>query len=123
MKIQFLTPALHGALDYLAAGALIVLPILLGLTGVALWLSVAGGVGLIAYSLLTDYRYGVIKLFSFDLHLVLDLAAAVAFIAAPFVLGFDVFTSAYYFVMAAGVIAVVALTARVGSSVPTASAQ
>lgn len=112
MKLQFLTPALHGLLDYLAAGTLIVLPFLLGFEGIARWLSVAGGAGLILYSLLTDYRFGVIKLFSFDVHLILDLTAAVAFIAAPFVLRFDVLTSGYYFVMAAGVIAVVAFTAR-----------
>ncbi len=114
MKLQFLTPALHGVLDYLAAGALVVLPFLLGFSGIALWLSVAGGLGLIGYSLLTDYAFGALKLLPFNLHLVFDLSAAVAFIAAPFILGFDTFTSGYYFVMAAGVIAVVAFTARQG---------
>lgn len=122
MKFQFLNPTLHGMLDYLAAGALIVLPMLLGLTGIAFWLSVAGGAGLILYSLLTDYRFGVVKLLSFDLHLLLDLTAAVAFIAAPFVLGFDLFTSAYYFVMAGGVIAVVAFSARTAAIGATARA-
>ena len=116
MKLQFLTPSLHGMLDYLAAGALIVLPFLLGLDGIELWLSVAGGAGLILYSLLTDYRFGVVKLLSFDVHLLLDLAAAVAFIAAPFVLGFGYLAAIYYPVMAAGVIAVVAFTARAGKS-------
>jgi hypothetical protein len=41
-------------LDYVAAAALIALPFLLGFQGIELWLSVAGGAGLIAYSLLTD---------------------------------------------------------------------
>lgn len=117
MKFQFLNPTLHGVLDYLAAGALIVLPFLLGFSGIALWLSAAGGAGLIAYSLLTDYKFGAVHLLSFDLHLVLDFAAGMAFIIAPFVLGFDALTSGYYFVMAAGVIAVVAFTAR-GSAAP-----
>ncbi|MBA4773724.1 MAG: hypothetical protein H2054_11555 [Sphingomonas sp.] len=112
MTMKFLSPQLHGALDYLAAGALIVLPMLLGLSGIAFWLSVGGGIGLIAYSLLTDYRFGAIKLVSFDVHLLLDLAAGAAFIVAPFALGFDSLTSIYYFVMAAGVIAVVAFTSR-----------
>lgn len=110
--MKFLTPTLHGALDYIAAGALIVLPMLLGLSGIALWLSVGGGIALIVYSLLTDYTFGTIKLVSFDVHLMLDLAAGAAFIVAPFVLGFDNPTSIYYFVMAAGVIAVVAFSAR-----------
>jgi hypothetical protein len=34
MKLQFLTPALHGVLDYVAAAALIALPFLLGFQGV-----------------------------------------------------------------------------------------
>lgn len=117
MKLQFLNPSLHGALDYIAAGALIVLPFLLGFQGIELWLSVAGGTGLILYSLLTDYAFGMIKLVSFDLHLLLDLAAGVAFIVAPFTLGFGFLASIYYPVMAAGVIAVVAFTARANQAV------
>jgi hypothetical protein len=116
MKLQFLTPALHGVLDYVAAAALIVLPFLLGFQGIELWLSVAGGAGLIAYSLLTDYAFGAVKLVSFDAHLLLDLAAGVAFIAAPFLLGFTALASIYYPVMAVGVIAVVAFSARADRS-------
>jgi len=112
MKFQFLNPTVHGLLDYLAAGALIVLPMVLGLTGVALWPSVAGGVGLILYSLFTDYRFGIVHVLSYDLHLLLDLTAGVAFVVMPLVLKFDAFTSVYYFVMAAGVIAVVAFSRR-----------
>lgn len=116
MKIQILTPTLHGVLDYLAAGALVVLPFVLGFNGIELWLSVAGGAGLIAYSLLTDYTFGAIKLVSFDLHLLLDLSAGLAFIAAPFVLGFGPVAAIYYPVMAAGVLVVVALTQRLGKA-------
>ena len=79
--LRFLTPTLHGALDYAAAAALIVLPFLLGFDGLALWLSVIGGVGLIGYSLLTDYTFSAVSLISFKAHLVLDLAAAAVFVA------------------------------------------
>lgn len=116
MKLQFLNPALHGVLDYFAAGALIVLPFFLGFDGIELWLSVAGGIGLILYSLITDYTFGAVKLVSFDVHLLLDLAAAVAFLAAPFALGFGFLAAIYYPVMAVGVIAVVAFTARADRS-------
>ena len=108
--VRFLTPTLHGALDYAAAAALIVLPFLLGFDGLALWLSVIGGVGLIGYSLLTDYTFSAVSLIAFKAHLVLDLAAAAVFIAAPFVFGWTGLVLGYYLVMAAGVIAVVALT-------------
>lgn len=121
MKLRFLSPTLHGLLDYLAAGALIVLPMLLGLSGVGLWLSVAGGAGLIGYSLLTDYPLGRVKLVPFNLHLMLDLGAAIAFVVAPFILGFDEFTSAYYFVMAAGVVAVVVFSQSRSRVMPAAA--
>lgn len=113
MKIQFLTPAVHGLLDYAAATALIVLPFLLDLgatSALALWLSVAGGIGLIAYSLATDYAFGVFPVVSFRGHLLLDLMAAVAFAAAPFVFGWTGLTLAYYLVMAAGVLVVVGVS-------------
>ena len=103
MRIRFVNPKFHGLLDYAAAAGLIVLPILLGFEGLAMWLSVAGGTGLILYSLITDYAFGSLALISFKTHLVLDLAAAVAFIAAPFVFGWTGLVMAYYFVMAAGV--------------------
>lgn len=109
-KMRFLTPTIHSALDYAAAGGLIVFPVLLGFDGMPLWLSVAGGVGLIIYSLLTDYAFGVVSVISFKVHLVLDLTAAAAFIAAPLVFGWTGLVMGYYFVMAAGVIVVVALT-------------
>lgn len=115
MKFQFLNPTLHGLLDYVAAAGLIVFPFLLDLgqdSAVALWFSVAAGVGLIGYSLLTDYSLSVVPLLPYDVHLGFDLAAAVAFIVAPFVFGFGTLTSIYYFVMAAGVIAVVAVSER-----------
>lgn len=115
MKLQFLSPALHGVLDYLAAGALIVLPFLLGFAGIELWLSVAGGAGLILYSLLTDYRFGLVGVLSFNLHLVLDLTAGVALFAAPFLLGFGAVATLYYPVMAVGVFVVVTFSNRMPS--------
>ena len=54
MKYKILSPSIHGLLDYAAAAGLIVLPFVLGLgetSPAALWLSVAGGIGHIAYSL------------------------------------------------------------------------
>lgn len=112
-RFQILTPTIHGALDYLAAAGLIVLPFLLGLgetSAVAQWLSVAGGIGLIAYSLATDYAFGAVGILSFRGHLILDLLAAAAFAVAPFVFGWTGLTMGYYLVMAAGVLVVVALS-------------
>jgi hypothetical protein len=74
------------------------------------WLSVAAGSGLIAYSLATDYAFGVFGLVPFQWHLAFDLLAAAVFLVAPFVFGWSGLVLGYYLVMAAGVIAVVALT-------------
>lgn len=115
MKFQFLSPKFHGLLDYAAAGGLIVLPFLLNLgadSALALWFSVAAGFGLIGYSLLTDYTFSAASVFSYNTHLALDLAAAGAFVAAPFLFGFGALATGYYIVMALGVIAVVAVSDR-----------
>ena len=113
MNFRILSPAVHGLLDYAAALALIVLPFLLPFDtrpAAATWLSVAAGLGLIGYSLLTDYAFGPFRVLPYRLHLALDLAAAAVFIAAPFVLGWEGLVLGYYLVMGAGVIAVVALS-------------
>lgn len=113
MKFQILTPTLHGLLDYAAAAGLIVLPFLLGIgeiSALAQWLSVAAGFGLAAYSLATDYAFGVRGVLSFQSHLALDVSAAVAFIAAPFLFGWSGLVFGYYIVMATGVLLVVAVS-------------
>jgi len=115
MRLQFLTPKLHGLLDHAAAGGLIVFPFLFNLgaeSAIALWLSVAAGFGLIGYSLLTDYTFSLSSLISYRVHLALDVAAVLAFIAAPFVFGFSTATSIYFLVMAAGVLLVVTASQR-----------
>lgn len=115
MKLQFLNPMLHGILDYLAAGALIALPFILGFQAIELWLSVAGGAGLVLYSLMTDYDFGIAKLLPYNVHLVFDVAAGVVLLIAPFALGFGLAATVYYPIMAVGVFAVVAVSARAGS--------
>lgn len=126
MKFRFLTPTLHGILDYAAAVGLIVLPFLLDLgatSALALWLSVAGGIGLILYSLATDYAFGLLRVLSFRSHIALDLAAAAAFVTAPFVFGWAGLTMAYYLVMAAGVVVVVLLTGKESDAVESRTAR
>ncbi len=110
--MKVLTPTIHGALDYIAAITLIIAPIILGLKDLALWLSAVAGIGLIIYSLLTDYAYSMAKVLPFPMHIVLDSLAAVAFIAAPFILNFTGVAQVYYLVMGVGVLMVVLLTRK-----------
>ncbi|MEL7538836.1 MAG: hypothetical protein AAFZ58_13945 [Pseudomonadota bacterium] len=118
--MQFLTPTLHGLGDYAAAIVLIAAPFALGISEqsvIAQWFSVAGGAGLIVYSLLTDYAYSAVPLIPFNVHLVLDSLAGIAFIGLPFVLGLTGVAMIYFIAMGAGVLLVVAVTQRpVGAS-------
>ena len=126
MNHKFLTPTLHGLLDYAAAIGLIVLPFLLDLGAVsqlASGLSVVAGIGLVAYSFATDYALGVFRLLSFRAHLVLDVAAAVVFLAAPFVFGWRGLVLGYYLFMGAGVLAVVALSTTGRAASPVAEVE
>lgn len=111
--MKFITPTIHGVLDYIAALALIAIPFVLGFNGLCLWLSVTGGAGLIIYSLATDCAFSIAKTIPFNVHIVFDLLAAVAFIVAPFIFGFSGVTQLYYIVMGIGVLAVVAFTSKI----------
>ncbi|MCE7997035.1 MAG: hypothetical protein HEP71_34065 [Roseivirga sp.] len=113
MKLRFISPTLHGLIDYGAAVGLILIPLALGLgdsSPIALWFSVATGVAVIVVSVLTNYRYGIIRTIPFDGHLTIDLLAATAFMAAPFLFGFEGLDAHYYWINAAVVYLVVALT-------------
>ncbi len=113
MNIRFINPTAHGVLDYCAAAGLIALPFILGLgriEPVAPWISVAGGLTLIGYSLLTDYRFGLRPLLPISIHLRVDMLAATAFFVVPFLFGFEDLVAGYFWVMAAGVAVVVALS-------------
>ncbi len=111
--MKFLTPKLHGLGDYAAAAVLIFAPFILGIKDqslIAYWASIVAGIGLIIYSLLTDYTFSVAKVIPFKAHLVLDSIAGVVLIALAILLELDVVTRAYLIVMGAGVLAVVAVT-------------
>ncbi len=73
-------------------------------------ISVTAGIGLVVYSLLTDYSAGIRNLIPWRAHLALDAAAATALLAAPFVFGFGGLARDFYVTVAIAVLAVVATT-------------
>ena len=114
MDIRFLSPRLHGVVDYLAAASLLTLPFILGLgetQPLARWLAVGTGAAVVVVSLLTDYRYGAVRVLPFRVHLAIDAAAATVFALAPALFGFVGLDAWYYWLNAVAVFAVVAVSA------------
>jgi hypothetical protein len=80
---------LHGVVDYLAGATLMtVLPRLAGIRGTraARQIRRAGAIHA-AYSAMTDYPLGVVKVLPFKGHLAIDATGALALAATPFVTG------------------------------------
>jgi hypothetical protein len=128
--MKFISPRVHGILDYSVAGVLIGAPLVWGfsdLSVAAAIIAVGGGIGLFVYSLLTDYSAGLRALIPFRLHLTLDTIAAVALLTAPFLFGFGGAPRGFYLVIGTAVLAVVACTRleagseRSGVLLPTTS--
>ena len=75
----------HGVLDYLTVGQLLALPRMLGWRkGVTQWMS-GMALGTLAYSLITRYEVGPIKLLPMQGHLALDFLSGLTFCAAPLI--------------------------------------
>lgn len=88
--VRFLPTATHGVLDYMLGGLLAVAPWLLGFAagGAETWVPVAVGVGIVCYSLFTDYEWGMVRRLSMPVHLVLDGVSGLILFASPMLFGF-----------------------------------
>lgn len=114
MKLRFISPTTHGFIDYAAAIALVIAPLLLGLGSsnpAAVWISVTTGIVVVLVSVSTNYRYGVLKMIPFEGHLALDLLVATGFMLLPYIFKMEGLDAAYYYINATVVYLVVALTA------------
>jgi hypothetical protein len=88
--VRIVSTKTHGVLDYLTGTALLAAPKILGLEDVpssARALQLAGG-GATAYSLLTDYEFGVAKLLPMPVHLALDATSGALLASSPWLFGF-----------------------------------
>src|SRR5215203_3005762 len=76
MKVRVITTGVHGALDYLASGANLAFPRMLGLREApwAVLVPRIDGVAGASYSLLTDYELGALKVLPMPAHLAFDAA-------------------------------------------------
>jgi hypothetical protein len=81
----------HGVLDYATAIVLIAVPWLFQFDNhrKAMLVPVILGMGIILYSLLTDYELGIAHLIPMPTHLMLDVLGALVLIASPWIFGFS----------------------------------
>src|SRR4051812_33047702 len=78
----------HNVLDYVAGAGLVILSAAVSDVAPARNLFLILGFGQIAYSLLTNYRYSLLKLIPLGFHMGLDILAGVLLIAGPFLFGY-----------------------------------
>ncbi len=102
--MKFLSPRVHGVLDYLLAALFLVVPFWLDFTSpLARSLCFVYGGALLAVSLLTRYPLGVLRVIPFPVHGGLEFIASLALIASPWLAGFEGVFPARNFFVATGV--------------------
>ncbi|MGY2131265.1 SPW repeat domain-containing protein [Hymenobacter sp. HD11105] len=87
--MKILSPVAHGVIDIGFITALAMAPIVLDLVPAVDTACFVMAGGYLLLTLMTDFRYGLIKLVPYPVHGWLDLLTGVALVAAPFVLGFE----------------------------------
>lgn len=88
--MRFINTRIHGFLDFSMGFFLIISPWIFGFAngGAAQWVPIILGLGVIVYSLITDYELGLMKIISMKAHLGIDLAGGFFLAASPWIFGF-----------------------------------
>ena len=88
--MRFIPTRFHAPLDYIVGAVLIAAPWIFQFSesGAATAVSIVLGVGLIAYSLFTNYELGVWKVAPMAVHNLFDIAAGAFLAASPWIFGF-----------------------------------
>jgi hypothetical protein len=88
--VRFIPTRYHAPLDYIVGAALIAAPWIFQFSehDSATVVPIVLGIGLIAYSLFTNYELGVWKVAPMAVHNVIDIVAGAALAASPWIFGF-----------------------------------
>lgn len=80
----------HNVIDYVVGAVLLITPAFFGFSEVTLAANVfyTAGLGLILYSLLTQYKYSIAKLIPVRVHMVLDALVGLTVMFAPWLLNY-----------------------------------
>ena len=88
--MRFIPTRLHAPLDYIVGAGLIAAPWIFQFSDLTTptVISIVLGIGLIAYSLLTNYELGVWKVAPMAVHNLIDIAAGALLAVSPWLFGF-----------------------------------
>jgi hypothetical protein len=88
--MRFIPTKLHAPLDYIVGAGLIAAPWIFQFSEhtTPTVLSIVLGIGLIVYSLFTDYELGVWRMFPMAVHNLFDIGAGGLLAASPWIFGF-----------------------------------
>ncbi len=88
--MRFIPTRLHAPLDYIVGAVLVAAPWIFQFSGdaAATAVSIVLGLGLIAYSLFTNYELGVWKVAPMAVHNLIDVVAGALLAASPWIFGF-----------------------------------
>src|SRR3954453_7148342 len=103
----FISPVVHGVLDYPLAAILIVGPLVLDFDSrAATWIAVVFGIGAAVLAVGTAWPTGIVRVIPPLLHGYADIAVTVALVVLPFIVGFSDDTTALvsYLVVGAAVL-------------------
>lgn len=92
--MKMISTRTHGMLDYTMGILLIISPWLFNfaaVSGAAVWVPLILGIGVILYSLFTNYEYGVVRVLTMRTHLWLDGLGGAILALSPWIFGFAEF--------------------------------
>ena len=88
--MRFIPTKAHAPLDYIVGAGLIAAPWIFQFSEhtTPTVLSIVLGIGLIVYSLFTDYELGVWRMFPMSVHNLFDIGAGAVLVVSPWLFGF-----------------------------------
>jgi hypothetical protein len=101
--MKILSPRVHGFIDYAIVALLVLAPTLFAFGGIAATICYVVAAFHLVMSLLTAYPLGVAKLIPFPVHGGIELAAGIALIVMPWIVGFSAVDNARNFFVIAGI--------------------
>jgi hypothetical protein len=101
--VKFLSPRVHGYLDYAVVLLLALAPTLFGFSGTPAALCYIVAILQMGMSLMTSYPLGLARVIPFTLHGAIELVAAIGLILSPYLFDFGTVDAARNFFIISGV--------------------